>query len=95
MVSLFLMSEMGLEPTQISPYAPETYVSTIPPLRQTIQFSIFVLWNGRLSTYPPFFSILNRKAGSLPLRHGFVVYIVYYPQNIFCCQKLFYMLIYK
>ncbi len=30
------MSEMGLEPTQISPYAPETYVSTIPPLRQNL-----------------------------------------------------------
>ena len=29
----FMVSEMGLEPTQISPYAPETYVSTIPPLR--------------------------------------------------------------
>ena len=28
-----MVSEMGLEPTQISPYAPETYVSTIPPLR--------------------------------------------------------------
>ncbi len=30
----FMVSEMGLEPTQISPYAPETYVSTIPPLRR-------------------------------------------------------------
>lgn len=41
----FMVSEMGLEPTQISPYAPETYVSTIPPLRQVyffIQFLHFV-----------------------------------------------------
>ena len=39
---LIKMSEMGLEPTQISPYAPETYVSTIPPLRLdlTINYSI-------------------------------------------------------
>ena len=32
----FYLSEMGLEPTQISPYAPETYVSTIPPLRHFV-----------------------------------------------------------
>ena len=36
------MSEMGLEPTQISPYAPETYVSTIPPLRHEIVFIILL-----------------------------------------------------
>ena len=28
-----MVSEKGLEPSQISPYAPETYVSTISPLR--------------------------------------------------------------
>ena len=28
------MPKAGLEPAQISPYAPETYVSTIPPLRR-------------------------------------------------------------
>ena len=35
------MSEKGLEPSQISPYAPETYVSTISPLRHTDLYSIF------------------------------------------------------
>ena len=41
------MPKAGLEPAQISPYAPETHVSTIPPLRHKyytttnyIQFSI-------------------------------------------------------
>ena len=27
------MSEMGLEPTQISPHAPQACASTVPPLR--------------------------------------------------------------
>lgn len=39
----FMVSEMGLEPTQISPYAPETYVSTIPPLRRINFYSIFTV----------------------------------------------------
>lgn len=39
----FMVSEMGLEPTQISPYAPETYVSTIPPLRRVNFYLIFTV----------------------------------------------------
>ena len=30
------MPKAGLEPAWIAPYAPETYVSTIPPLRHFI-----------------------------------------------------------
>ncbi len=30
------MSKKGLEPSWIAPYAPETYVSTIPPLRHFV-----------------------------------------------------------
>ena len=36
---------MGLEPTQISPYAPETYVSTIPPLRLILIFNVPLFYN--------------------------------------------------
>ncbi len=42
------MSEMGLEPTQITPYAPETYVSTIPPLRHIDFYQIFTVPVGLL-----------------------------------------------
>lgn len=35
-----MVSEMGLEPTRIAPYAPETHVSTIPPLRHFNKFII-------------------------------------------------------
>ena len=37
------MPKAGLEPAQISPYAPETYVSTIPPLRHSKNITIFLL----------------------------------------------------
>ena len=36
------MPKAGLEPAQISPYAPETYVSTIPPLRHRFYYTIFL-----------------------------------------------------
>ena len=37
------MPKAGLEPAQISPYAPETYVSTIPPLRHSYNFTTLLL----------------------------------------------------
>ena len=37
------MPKAGLEPAQISPYAPETYVSTIPPLRHRYNITTLLL----------------------------------------------------
>ena len=55
----FYLSEMGLEPTQISPYAPETYVSTIPPLRLnlTINYFIFLKNSSEINCEYLFFSL--------------------------------------
>ena len=39
--SLFMVSKTGLEPVQISPHAPQTCASTIPPLRHKWNYSIF------------------------------------------------------
>ena len=81
------MSEMGLEPTQISPYAPETYVSTIPPLRHFNSLFNFITLVGCCSAYtlcflsgrkiPEHFSFSMLARLFLPLRcNKFLNFIV-------------------
>ena len=41
---IFMVPEMGLEPTHLSAYAPQAYVSTIPPPGQGI-FTLFYFSN--------------------------------------------------
>ena len=38
----FYLPKRGLEPLRISPYAPETHVSTIPPLRHNLILSSYI-----------------------------------------------------
>ncbi len=77
------MPEGGLEPPRIAPYAPETHVSTIPPLRHlfyTIKFSILlyfmmhsvveVVSSTTLSSNVTFSHLL---VGRVPLRHLFLL----------------------
>ena len=46
-ITFFIMPKGGLEPPRIAPYAPETHVSTIPPLRQIVLFSFQNLYSLR------------------------------------------------
>ena len=40
-IIIYIMPKAGLEPAWIAPYAPETHVSTIPPLRHKfLKYSI-------------------------------------------------------
>ena len=45
------MPKGGLEPPRISSYAPETHVSTIPPLRQIENYYLIIKTNLVLTKY--------------------------------------------
>ena len=91
------MSEMGLEPTQISPYAPETYVSTIPPLRHIVlNFQIFVCGMADCLPITPYFRYLIEKRCPYHSDMFFCQKFIYLLSIInLYCQNLFYMIKYS
>ena len=81
------MPEGGLEPPRISPYAPETHVSTIPPLRHLFYIFIIIILKifvNNMHSVAEVDSSVNPLAkrysivllGRVPLRHLFYIFII-------------------
>lgn len=73
------MPEGGLEPPRIAPYAPETHVSTIPPLRHsTIKFLFFYYYTSVAEATSRVALSKNDTqsffCGRVPLRHITIKY---------------------
>ena len=82
-----LVPKRGLEPLRIAPYAPETHVSTIPPLRHNlfstffysiIKFFLCTQWRKLTQGQPSrkTWHLVSFSCGRVPLRHNQKPYLI-------------------
>lgn len=92
-----MVSKKGLEPSWIAPYAPETYVSTIPPLRHFVCKNFLLSCQVSAMLYVLSGGVTSRatlsendtqsfSCGRVPLRH----FVCKFFDNLLnCCHDFF------